>query len=1002
MRKHIYILFLLIIAVTGALAQEVTVTGTVTDVGDGTTIPGVNILVKGTYQGTITDIDGKYRINVPRSGAVLVFSFIGYTSQEIPVGNQTVINVILAQESKLLDEIVVIGYGTVRKSDLTGAVGSIKSDDLTKITAINPVQSLQGRISGVQVTNSTGAPGTSPIVRVRGVGTFNESSPIYVVDGVIVDNISFLNSADIASMEVLKDASATAIYGSRGANGVILVTTKSGKIGEEKTVFSYNGEFGIQTLAKKIDLLNGREYAIIANRIRPGSYNNIDAVPNTDWQDLIFRNAVVTNHQVSATGSTKSTQYYVGLGYFKQEGIVEKSNYERITLKFNNTYNLSKILKFGNNITLTPYKQRNAPAVVYNAYRALPVLNAYRPDGTFSGVPGVGNPLADLAYSNSYNKGVRAVGNIFGDIAFSEALHLHSSLGIDGAFNKDVSFTPAFQVLYYDGSPSMQYNLLSDLNKGNFENMMLLWENTLHYDMEIDKHNISALAGYTMQDVSSEKISLAGEDILRDTEDFWYINGNYVYVKDKIDKLNDIKNEVDAGLNYSMISYLFRINYTYDNRYIFTATYRRDGSSKFAKGNRYGDFPSFALGWNIAREAFMKDVKSINTLKLRTSWGKIGNEKIPYSNRFSLTQTYLAVLGIGDISYPALTYAKSGNPDLTWETTTQFDIGLEAATFNGRLTGEFDYYHRKTADILIDLSTPGHMGNGQGQKVTYNAAEVLNTGFEANVGWRDKMGDLSYGFGIMGTLLHNEVLTIGGSSGVDSLLYGGNFAGFLTLSREGLPIGEFYGYKTDGIFQNQAELDAYPHDSQAGIGDLRRVDVNGDGIINGEDRTNLGSSIPKFIFGFHTELGFRNFDLAIHIQGQTGNKIFNAKEFIRPDSYNYEKHVSDAWNGEGTGNDEPRPSLGGYNYVPSDKFIQDGSFVRLRSVVIGYTLPAGLARRLYTKTVRFYIKGDNIYTLTKFTGYTPEVASGNVLENGIDMGIYPISAVYSIGINLTF
>lgn len=990
------------IAVTGTLAQEVTITGTVTDAGDGTTIPGVNILVKGTYQGTTTDIDGKYRINTPRSGAVLVFSFIGYTSQEVPVGNQTVINVTLAQESKLLDEIVVIGYGTVRKSDLSGAVGSIKSEDLTKITAINPVQSLQGRISGVQVTNSTGAPGTSPIVRVRGVGTFNESSPIYVVDGVIVDNISFLNSADIASMEVLKDASATAIYGSRGANGVILVTTKSGKIGEEKTVFSYNGEFGIQTLAKKIDLLNGREYAIIANRIQPGSYNNIDAVPNTDWQDLIFRDAVVTNHQVSATGSTKSTQYYVGLGYFKQEGIVEKSNYERITLKFNNTYNLSKILKFGNNITLTPYKQRNAPTVVYNAYRALPVLHDYRADGSFSGVPGVGNPLANLAYSNSYNKGVRAVGNIFGDIAFSDVLHLHSSLGIDGNFNKDVNFTPAFQVLYYDGSPSMQYNLLSDLNKGTNESMMLLWENTLHYDIEIGKHNLSALAGYTMQDVSSEKLSLAGEDILRDTEDFWYINGNYVYVKDKIDKLNDIKNEVDAGLNYSMISYLFRANYTYDNRYIFTATYRRDGSSKFAKGNRYGNFPSFALGWNIAREAFMKDIKAINTLKLRTSWGKIGNEKIPYSNRFSLTQTYLAVLGIGDISYPALTYAKSGNPDLTWETTTQFDAGLEAATFNGRLTGEFDYYHRKTADILIDLSTPGHMGNGQGQKVTYNAAEVLNTGFEANVGWRDKIDDVSYGFGLMGTFLHNEVLTIGGSSGVDSLLYGGNFAGFLTLSREGFPIGEFYGYKTDGIFQNQAELNAYPHDAQAGIGDLRRVDVNGDGVINGEDRTKLGSSIPNFIFGFHGELGFRNFDLAIHIQGQTGNKIFNAKEFIRPDSYNYEKHVSDAWNGEGTSNKEPRPSLGGYNYVPSDKFVQDGSFVRLRSVVIGYTLPAGLAKRLYTKNLRFYIKGDNIYTLTKFTGYTPEVASGNVLENGIDMGVYPISAVYSIGVNLTF
>lgn len=1002
MRKKIYLLILLLVSISGVSSQEVNVSGIVTDAEDGTTIPGVNILVMGTTTGTITDLEGRYQLSVPSPDAILEFRFVGYTTREIQVANQSVINVVLESETSLLEEIVVIGYGTIRKSDLTGAVGSVKSEDIVKITALNPVQSLQGRVSGVQVTNSSGAPGASPVVRIRGVGTFNNASPIYVVDGVIVENINFLNSADIASMEVLKDASATAMYGSRGANGVILVTTKTGSIGEEKTTFSYNGEFGIQQVSKRIDLLTGKEYAIIANRIQPGSYNNVDAVPNTDWQDLIFRNAVVTNHQISATGSTNTTQYYVGLGYFKQDGIVEKSSFERITIKLNNTYALSKIIRFGNNITLSPYKQRNAPGVVYQAYRALPLLNPYRPDGSFSGVPGVGNPLADLEYSNNYNRGIRGVGNIFGDVTFSESLRFRSSLGIDGTYNKSVNFTPAFEVLNYDGSPSLQNNPLSDLNKSQNENLSLLWENTLHYDALFNKHYINAVVGFTTQNSSSENFGIAGEDILRDSEDFWYINGNYVYIEDRINKLGDIINGVDVNLNYSMISYLFRVNYTFDNRYILTATFRRDGSSKFDEDNRFGNFPSFAVGWNIAQEPFMNQQRLFTTLKLRASWGKIGNEKIPYNDRFSLTQNLIAIFGLGDVSYPAVTYAKSGNPDLTWETTTQTDIGLEVGILNGRLTGEFDFFNRLTDDILVELSTPGHIGSGQNQKVRYNAAEVLNRGFEGNINWRSRIGALSYGFGLMGTFLHNEVLNIGGSSGIDSLLYGGSVAGFTTQTREGIPIGSFYGYRTDGIFQNQAELDSYPHDSQAQVGDLRRVDVNGDGVINGEDRTYIGSPIPDFIFGFNGELSYRNIDFSFHIQGQTGNDILNAKEFIRPDRYNYESRVLESWNGEGSSNSQPRASFAQYNYIPSDHFIQDGSFVRLRNIMLGYTLPIDFSQRFYIQQLRIYVKADNVYTYSKFTGYTPEIASEDVLSTGIDQGTYPLTAVYSIGINLTF
>ena len=457
------------------------------------------------------------------------------------------------------------------------------------------------------------------------------------------------------------------------------------------------------------------------------------------------------------------------------------------------------------------------------------------------------------------------------------------------------------------------------------------------------------------------------------------------------------------NLYYSMISYLFRANYTYNNKYIVTATFRRDGSSKFDESTRYGNFPSFALGWNISQEGFMENIEFISNLKLRGSWGQIGNEKIPYKDRFSVTQNLLGVFGVGDISYSAVSYGKNGNPDLTWETTTQTDIGLEVGVLNNRLTGEFDYYNRVTDDILVELSTPGHMGNGTGQKVRYNAGEVLNRGFEGAINWREKVREFTYGIGILASTIHNEVLSVGGNTGVDSLLYGGNTTyGFVTQSREGLPVGAFWGYETDGLFQTQEELDAYPHAANATVGDLKRVDVNGDGKLDGNDRTYLGSPIPKFIYGFNAEFEYKNIDFSFSIQGQSGNKIFNKKEMERPNEYNFEQHVMDAWTGPGTTDTEPKASFGGYNYIPSDWFIQDGSFIRLRSVVLGYTLPKSISEKIYMQQFRVYFKANNLFTYTKFTGYTPEIASQDVLSNGIDGGIYPVTAIYSFGINLTF
>ena len=964
-------------------------------------IAGASVQVKNTLRGTFSDIDGGFVI-VASSNDTLIFSMLSMATQKIPVAGKTIINVKLLEEYNKLNEVVVIGYGTVKKSDLTGSVSTVKTIDLTKITSLNPEQGLQGKVTGVQVTSTSGAPGALPAVRIRGVGTFNNSSPIYVVDGVILDDISFLNSDDIASMDILKDASATAIYGSRGANGVILVTTKTGQKGEGKASFSYSGEYSVQVLAKKIDLLSGKDYATVVNEITP-TYNNVDLVPNTDWQSLIFHPASIQSHQLSASGASETTQYYVSIGYFKQEGIVDKSSYERVTFKLNNTYSLAKNIKLGNFVTITPYKQQNAPNVTYSAYRARPDLVPYNPDGSFAEVKNVGNPLADLAYSNDFNKGVRGVGNLFAEATILKSFKAKTSFGVDALYNQHTSFTPAYFV-----SPQ-QLNLLNLLTKGNNHNITWLWENTLSFNKQFGSHSIDIVSGYTMQKASSEKFSLTGKNIIGTSPDFWYFN-NSGYIYDPNNGVNTLSsfsldnNGVDPNLNYSMMSYLFRANYTYNSKYILTATFRRDGSSKFSSGNRYGNFPSFAAGWIVSREHFMENLKVISNLKVRGSWGIIGNDKIAYDKQYSLTQNMVTVLGNPPSSNSGISYAVTGNPNLKWESTTQGDAGLEIGLIKNKLSGEFDYYNRVTRDILIALATPDYLGNGQGAKVDFNAASVRNSGFESKITWKDNIGQVGYSITFLGSTVQNKVLKVGGNSGIDSVLYGGALSNGVnvTQSRVGLPIGAFFGYKTNGVFQSTDELDAYPHLSTAVPGDLRFVDVNHDGKIDGNDRTYIGSPIPKFILGFNFEADYKGFDFSFDIQGVYGNKIFNAKEVVRPDPYNWEKHVLGAWTGSGTSNTEPIASYGGNNYLPSDRFVQDGSFTRLRNVTLGYTLPSAITKKIAINQLRIYIKGSNIYTLTKFTGYTPEIGSSDVLSNGIDYGTYPVTSVYSFGINLTF
>jgi TonB-linked SusC/RagA family outer membrane protein len=972
-------------------AQTRVITGRVIGGDDQEPIPGVNILVQGTAKGTATDFNGKYSIEVIAGEDVLTFSFVGYKTQTIQIGQRDVIDVILETDATALEEVVVIGYGVQRKSDLTGSVGSVRGTDLVKIPSFSPEQALQGKVAGVQIASPSGEPGSTPVIRIRGVGTLNNSSPIFVVDGVILDDISFLSSGDIQSMEVLKDASATAIYGSRGANGVIIITTKSGKIGGGMQV-NVISEFSWQQVAKKIDVLNTPQFAAVVNEINPGTFNNIDLLPNTDWQDLIFKEwAPIQNYQASVSAATDKHNFYFGASYFKQEGIISKSAYERVSIKINNAYAISKAVKIGNNLTISPDTRQNAANVVPMAYRAWPTSVPFNTDRSFAEVEGAGNPLAAIKYNNASYKRFRAVGNAFIDVTFFKDFLFRSSYGFDLSYGKSKSFSPAYYV------SERQENLTSDLSVGTDESKNWLWENTLTYSKELNKHRINVLTGFTLQKFTFEYLSGGVQNLIGNDPSLWYLDAG--------ETTTGTQRVGNGGGISTLASYLFRTNYTYNDKYLLTFSTRIDGSSKFGKDNLYGTFPSVAVGWNVMNESFMPTNTIVSNVKLRASWGIIGNEKIPANERFSLIANgQNAVFGYNEQIVPGATFGNTATPGLRWESTTQTDIGLELGFWDDKLTAEIDYYRRVTDDILVGLTMPGHFGNGAFVRVITNAATVLNRGFELTLSWNDQIGDIKYKVGGVASANHNEVQDLGSSFGSDSFIFSGSLGNgqLVTRTEVGRPIGSFYGYKVVGVFQNQAELDAEPKRADQSIGDLKFADINGDGVITTSDRTYLGSPIPKFIFGFNAEVSYKNFDISFDFQGQTGNSIYNGKMAVRPDLYNFESRVGDFWSGDGTSNKEPKPSAGGVNFEPSSYFIEDGSYLRLRNVRIGYSFPSSLSDKLRLTSARAYVSGTNILTLTKYSGYSPEIGGSDGFSSGIDLGIYPITAVYSVGLNLTF
>lgn len=971
------------------IQSQNTYNGKLTDADSGEELIGVSIYISATGQGTLSDIDGLFSLQA-NPGDILEISYVGYETQSITLNDETTLNIQLAVNSQLIDEIVVIGYGTQKKSDLTGSIASVKAEDIKSVPTSNAMQALQGKVSGLQILSTSGDPGAAPVVRLRGVTTLNDNNPIAVIDGVIsdIESVALLNPSDIASMEVLKDASATAIYGSRGAAGVVIVTTKRGVAGENRITISM--EQGIESVANRIDVMDGREFATYINGITPGTYNNLDNLPNTDWQDLIFQdNARITNLNASVSGGNETSNFYFGLGYFGQEGVLPKSGLERLTVKLNSGYKISQYVDVGFDLSAALSDKDNAPGVINTALRAWPLETPFLEDGeTFADVNG-GNALAAIEYSNSNTNLLRGLGNFYARIKFLNNFTFKSSIQFDLRESKTRSFSPT----YFVGP--LQQNEINDLSYGSGTVSTLIYENTLSYDNTIGVHSFNLLAGYTSQDSKSENLTGFTEGLIREDPLFWYLNAGQ----------NDLESVTNGFERNTLLSYLGRVNYTYDSKYLLTGSFRRDGSSRFGANNKYGNFYSAAVGWNISNEDFFPSEGTINRMKFRASYGTIGNERIPGSAQYALINTGSdAVLGPNEDINPGATFNGGGNPNLKWETTAQFNVGVDLGLMDDRLIAEIDYYQKNTSDILVPLEPIGYSGIGSFRSIFFNAADVTNKGIEWNISYRDKINNWSYEVGILGSTLSNEVTNIGEGFGADSLLIGGDLGNGQQVARSavGFPIGYFYGYEVEGVFQTEEEVasSAILFGQQAG--DLKYRDINGDGKISGDDRTQIGSSIPSLMYGFNLNIGYKNFGLTADFQGQSGNDIYNGKQAIRFATLNYEDKYNTFWTGPESTNEDPRPSQGGNNFLPSSYYIEDGSFLRLRTLTLNYNFPSGLLSKAQLQNANVYIRGTNLFTATSFTGYSPEIGASSAIDGVIDRGVYPVTRVITLGLNANF
>jgi len=995
---------LIILLFTGeAFSQNIVVKGRVSDAANGETLIGVSIKVKGGTQGTSTDANGAFTINVAPT-AILVFTYIGFEPTEVPVNNQTTLNVIMKTSASALEEVVVVGYGTQRKSDVTGSVARVKGADIASQPVLAATQAIQGRVAGVQIITS-GDPNALPTVRIRGTGTMKGgANPLYVVDGIITEDIRNINNADIVSMDILKDASATAIYGMRAANGVLLITTKKGKTG--KMVISYDAHTGVKEAANLVDMAGPAQYAGYLNEanVYYGSGDELitaDQITNgvnTDWYDAILKKGFQQNHNLSLSGGSEDLTYFFSAGYLSDAGIIETNNFNRFTLRSNNEYNATKWLKLSSLISFSRLNNRGVDLGAFNvAYRAAPYIPS-KVNGLYGNTSlsnNVGNPLLSLEKTDNRTLGNRLQGSFALDVKPVSWLSLRSSFGVDLDFLRSTNYGYQFDnvgpnsVFITQGGNQLRDK--SDLTAISNNATKWVWDNTATFNKIFDKHSVNFLVGVTSEYYRFNGLEGKRVNVPADP-DQWYLGAG---------STTGATNN-NTGDKWARNSYISRLNYAYDNRYLLTATFRADGTSRFPSSNRWGYFPSVGLGWNIAEEDFMKGQKTLTTFKIRGSWGKVGNDQINTNVYFPIAAINLPYFYEG-VEYSGIAFDQLPDRNVKWETTEEFDLGLDYGFIDNRLTGEIDYYHKKTTDALIDIRIPAILGDTDALYTT-NAATFTNKGVEFGIHWTDKIND-NWSYNIGGNVAYNknEITGLNGGQALVEGNIGGN-QGNVTRSDNGQPIGSFYIYEADGIFQNTEEIAASAQ-KDARPGDLRYKDLGGpngtpDGVINEFDRTYVGSYQPKYTFGINGSLTYKSFDLSINTYGTAGGKVYNGKKASRLDQRdNLEAAVvKNRWTPDRPSGTDPRATLA--QLPASTYFLEKGDFFRINNLTIGYAVPKEKLSRFFLDRLRVFVAAQNLATITGYSGFTPEIVSGNPLNAGIESNIYPTTRTFTFGVNI--
>ena len=994
---------------------------------NGEAFQGVNVVIKGDTKGTITDANGRYELSASGE-SVLVFSFLGYKSLEMRVGNQREINVSLDVDAELMEEIIVVGYGTQKKSSLTGAVSSITNKELTTQPVISATQAMQGRVAGVSIVNNS-SPGAEPTVRIRGVGSISlNPNPLYVIDGVPAGGLNTIAPNDIESIEVLKDASASAIYGSRAANGVVLITTKKGKAG--KLTISLDSYVGTQSAWKTLDLLNSEQYIKYGTALLtasgqpvPGRFSAMNtpiydgatttfANTETNWQDVMFKNGPIHNNQLSIAGGTDKSKFYLSLGNFKQEGILPFTEYGRQSIRINSDHSLGKFISIGQTMMVTQDKRiaerdGGGRSMMNNIMRMTPywpVSDPTKMGGYSTTAQGLDatdpeNPMriAVQEQKDQIDRSYKMLGTVYAEVKFTNWLKYKFTMGADYSSSIFNGFVP----IYNDGNRSRQTAELNQ-NRGQFFSTILT--NQLTFDKTFGKHYVNATAVLERQDATFKSINLTGQrpdNNIKEIQGAANINGN------------------TSTSENTLLSYVGRLNYEYNSRYLVSATVRRDGSSKFAPGNKWGTFPSVSVGWRISEEAFMKDVVAINELKLRASVGVTGYNSIGDYDWQPLVSANNTNYSFGNGSQLGSYFNSLGNTGLSWEETTMKNLGLDLSLFGNKVSVSAEVYSRKTDGLLLRVPLPD--SEGYSNSPLANVGGMENKGFELSLGYHIDKKDFKST--ITGTfdLVRNKVLSLDTPNATINAGNNADFGGFdITRTEAGHPLQSFFGYQVEKIFQNEGEIAAAnsadgnsttPYQNElTKPGDIKFRDLNNDGKIDGNDRTYLGSYLPKFSYGLNYSGTYKNFDFSLFFQGVYGNKIYNGTKVIGQGMlrlFNATTDVLNAWTPTNTNTDVPRAVSGdpNQNSRTSDRFVEDGSYLRLKNLTIGYTLPSDKISKLTNNVLtraRIYVTSQNLLTFTKYSGYDPEIASrnGNLLTNGVDYGMYPQARTLTIGLNL--